>query len=83
VLGTRLEMFRNEDRDEAQACLAARGGLNVCRLAYYADGDIGDDRVWDNWRLEGPAFVWHYRGDPHVHVWVNIADTPDIKLNAG
>ena len=37
--------------------------------------DIGDDRVWDNWRLEGPSFVWHFRGSPHVHVWVNVADS--------
>jgi hypothetical protein len=42
----------------------------------------GRDGVWDNWRLEDPAFVWHYRGAPHVHVWVNVADDPSVKLNA-
>jgi hypothetical protein len=26
--------------------------------------------------------VWHYRGAPHVHVWVNVADHPSVKLNA-
>ena len=26
-----------------------------------------------HWRVEGPAFVWHFRGAPHVHVWVNVA----------
>ena len=45
-------------------------------------GDIGEDKVWDNWRIEGPSFVWHYRGAPHVHVWVNVADDPSVKLNA-
>jgi len=44
--------------------------------------DIGNDKVWDNWRLEGPSFVWYYRGAPHVHVWVNVADDPSVKLNA-
>jgi hypothetical protein len=51
-------------------------------LAYYAQNDIGKDGGWDIWRLEGPSFVWHYRGAPHVHVWVNVADSPNVKLNA-
>ncbi|NDC54366.1 MAG: DUF3500 domain-containing protein [Planctomycetia bacterium] len=77
-----LEPFRTVDRDEARRCLATQGGLEGCRLAFYRDDDLGHDGVWDNWRLEGPAFVWHFRGAPHVHVWVNVADTPDIPTNA-
>ncbi len=34
------------------------------------------------WRLEGPAFIWHFRGIPHVHTWVHVADDPAVKLNA-
>ena len=82
VLAKLVEPFRTEDRDEALACLKARGGLDGCVLTFYDDSDIGDDKVWDNWRLEGPAFVWYFRGNPHVHVWVNIADHPGVKLNA-
>ncbi|MGI9178170.1 MAG: DUF3500 domain-containing protein [Pirellulales bacterium] len=82
VLGVLLEPYRTVDRDEVRGCLTRQGGLDRCRLAFYGDDDIGRDGVWDNWRLEGPAFVWHFRGAPHVHVWVNIADTPDIPLNA-
>jgi hypothetical protein len=26
--------------------------------------------------------VWYFRGNPHVHVWVNIADSPNVELNA-
>jgi hypothetical protein len=37
--------------------------------------------VWDVWRIEGPSFVWHYRGNPHVHVWVNVADDPTVKIS--
>jgi hypothetical protein len=51
-------------------------------LAFFQPGDIGNDKVWDNWRLEGPSFVWHFRGAPHVHVWANVADDPSPKLNA-
>ncbi len=82
VLGVLLEPYRTVDRDEVRGCLARQGGLERCRLAFYGDGDLGDDGVWDNWRLEGPAFVWHFRGSPHVHVWVNVADSPDLTTNA-
>ncbi|RLS77601.1 MAG: DUF3500 domain-containing protein [Planctomycetota bacterium] len=82
VLAVLLAPYRTRDRDEVRGCLAKQGGLEGCRLAFYREGDIGNDRVWDNWRLEGPAFVWHFRGAPHVHVWVNIADSPDIVTNA-
>ena len=82
VLGVLLEPYRTVDRDEVRGCLAAQGGLDHCRLAFYRDADIGDDGVWDNWRLEGPAFVWHFRGAPHVHVWVNIADSTAVPTNA-
>ena len=82
VLQTLIEPYRQSDRDEVVACLKAQGGLEKCNLAFYTDHDIGKDQVWDNWRLEGPSFVWHFRGSPHVHVWVNVADDPRVKLNA-
>lgn len=82
VLAILLEPFRTTDQDETRACLAAQGGLAACRLAFYRQGDLGNDGVWDNWRLEGPSFVWHFRGAPHVHVWVNVADSAAIPTNA-
>ncbi|MCH8840968.1 MAG: hypothetical protein IH831_09925, partial [Planctomycetes bacterium] len=82
VLSKLLEPYRQSDRDEALECLKAQGGLDQCNLAFYRDSDIGKDGVWDNWRFEGPSFVWHYRGAPHVHVWANVADDPSVKLNA-
>jgi hypothetical protein len=82
VMAKLVEPYRQSDRDEVTQCLKKQGGLDACRLAYYAQGDIGKDGVWDNWRIEGPSFVWHYRGAPHVHVWVNVADDPKVKLNA-
>lgn len=82
VLKTLLEPYRLSDRTEALQCLDKQGGLDRCSLAFYADEDVGGDGVWDVWRLEGPSFVWHFRGNPHVHVWVNVADDPNIPLNA-
>ena len=82
VLPMLIEPYRKDDQDEAMACLKTQGGLDKCSLAFYKEGDIGDDGEWDNWRLEGPAFVWYFRGQPHVHVWVNVADDPTVKTNA-
>lgn len=82
VLGSLVEMYRTSDQEEAMKCLETQGGLDACSLSFYSDKDLGRDKVWDNWRLEGPSFVWHYRGAPHVHVWVNVADSHNVKLNA-
>jgi hypothetical protein len=81
VLTGLIEPFRQEDRDEALECLKAQGGLDRCHLTFYKEG-AQMDGTWDNWRLEGPAFVWYFRGTPHVHVWVNVASDPTVKLNA-
>jgi hypothetical protein len=82
VLMALIEPYRKEDQEEALEALKKQGGLDACSLAFYKDGDIGDDGEWDNWRVEGPSFVWYFRGEPHVHVWVNVADDPSVPLNA-
>ncbi len=82
VLKTLIEPYRVSDQDEVLRCLKAQGGLDKCSIAFYESGDLGGDQIWDNWRLEGPSFVWHFRGTPHVHVWVNVADNSSVKLNA-
>ena len=82
VLAALLEPYRRSNVNEARACLEEQGGLDACSLAFYKSGDIGEDGVWDIWRIEGPSFVWHYRGAPHVHVWVNVANDPNVELNA-
>ena len=82
VLKLLLEPFRQSDQDDISRCLKVQGGLDKCHLAFYKQGDLGEDGIWDNWRLEGPAFVWYFRGKPHVHVWVSVADSPDVVLNS-
>jgi len=82
ILKLLLDPFRQGDQAEARKCLETQGGLDRCHLAFYKEGDMGDDKVYDNWRLEGPSFVWYFRGKPHVHVWVNIADDASVKLNS-
>ncbi|MDZ4686737.1 MAG: DUF3500 domain-containing protein [Planctomycetaceae bacterium] len=67
-----LAPYRAEDVNEAFAILKSTGGLDQLHLAFYQQGDLGDDRTWDIWRVEGPSFVWHFRGAPHVHAYINI-----------
>ena len=72
TLKTLLSPYREEDVDEVMHILKAGGGQDSLRMSYYADSDLKGDKVWDVWRIEGPSFVWHFRGDPHVHAYINI-----------
>lgn len=71
VLADLLAPFRESDRAESMKLIEANGFDHV-HLSYYKNQDVGKDSVWDVWMLEGPAMVWYFRGDPHVHTWVNI-----------
>ena len=55
---------------------------NMFNRPSYKEGALSGDGIYDNWRLEGLSFVWYFRGQPHVHVWVNIAYSPELKLNS-
>ncbi|MBW3542389.1 MAG: DUF3500 domain-containing protein [Planctomycetes bacterium] len=72
VVKIMLAPYREEDVDEALATLKSGGGFDQLHMAFYKQGDLGEDRVWDIWRVEGPSFVWHFRGAPHVHTYINI-----------
>ncbi|HQU46373.1 MAG TPA: DUF3500 domain-containing protein [Pirellulales bacterium] len=73
VIKVILAPYRQEDVDEAMTIRKSEGGLAKLHAAFYQSGNLGGDEEWDIWRLEGPGFVWHFRGSPHVHAYVNIA----------
>jgi len=68
-----LSPYRDQDSSEVMAIIAATGGLEQLRFAFYQQGDLGNDRMWDIWRIEGPSFVCHFRGAPHVHAYLHVA----------
>ncbi|HEX8204409.1 MAG TPA: DUF3500 domain-containing protein [Isosphaeraceae bacterium] len=72
VIKVILAPYREQDVEEAMALMKAGGGLDALHMAFYEAGDVGKDQEWDIWRLEGPTLVWHFRGAPHVHAYVNI-----------
>lgn len=71
VMADLLAPFRKADADEAMKLVEANG-IDHLHLAFYKNHDIGNDGVWDVWQIEGPAMLWYFRGEPHVHTWVNI-----------
>lgn len=72
TLRTILAPYREEDRDEVMDIVKNSGGVDALSMAFYKQGDLKSDGIWDIWRVEGPSFVWHFRGAPHVHAYINI-----------
>jgi hypothetical protein len=72
TLGVLLSPYRKEDIDEVMEIVKESGGIEKLHMAFYQQGDLNSDRTWDIWRVEGPSFVWHFRGAPHVHAYINI-----------
>jgi len=74
-----LSPFRKEDAEEVLTVIKQNGGLDRIQLAFYTEGYEGaktsEKEPWSFWRLEGPGFVWNYRVLPHVHTYVNIANS--------
>ncbi len=73
VMADLLSPFRKPDADEAMKLVQAQGIDNLS-LAFFKKQDVGNDGVWDVWQIEGPDMLWYFRGDPHVHCWVNIRE---------
>ncbi len=69
-----LAPFRTVDRDECMK-LIKKNDFDNLHFSFYRNEDVGDDGVWDVWQVEGPAMVWYFRGQPHVHTWVHIRES--------
>ena len=82
VLAGLVEPYQQTYQDQVRDCIAQRGGLDACSLAFYRQRDMGQDGVWDNWRLEGPALTWFFRGSPHVHIWIHVASDPQAPFSS-
>jgi hypothetical protein len=74
VMADVLAPFRKRDAEESMK-LIEKNGFDNLHMAFYKDMDVGNDGVWDVWQIEGPAMVWYFRGDPHVHTWVHIRES--------
>ncbi len=77
-----LEPYREAYRDQVMRCLQKQGGLEACHMAFYEQLDMDGDGEWDVWRIEGPSFVWYFRGAPHVHIWIHVADDENAPVSS-
>ncbi|MFT5191646.1 MAG: hypothetical protein ACI957_004688 [Verrucomicrobiales bacterium] len=76
VLADILAPYRQADVSEAMKLIQQSGFKNL-HMAFYKNDDVGEDGIWDTWQIEGPSMVCFFRGDPHVHAWINIKKAPD------
>lgn len=81
LLQVLLAPFRAEDQQRILRCLKRQGGVDCLAIAF-SRAHRPSAPFWDIWRIEGPAFIWHFEGMPHVHGWINIADKPGVTWNA-
>ena len=72
LLRSILAPYRASDVEEALKVVKDSGGVDKLHLSFYSDEDLGKDGLWDNWMLQGPKITWFFRGNPHVHTWVNV-----------
>lgn len=77
-----LQPYQRAYQGHVRRCLERQGGLDACSMAFYQERDMGMDSEWDNWRIEGPAFVCYFRGSPHVHIWIHVADDPNTPVTS-
>jgi hypothetical protein len=67
-----LAIFRKEDVDSCMKLIEK--DMTNLNIAFYGGKkyDVGGDKVWDVWSIESPNMVWYFRGQPHIHCYLNI-----------
>jgi hypothetical protein len=78
-----LSTYPLEDIAYAWQCLERNGGSERLYLSYYEDSEVDHGGQFQNFRLEGPAAVFYFRGYPHVHALINVGMDGDAPLSVG
>ncbi len=73
TMGGMLAMFRQDDVDATVSAIERRNLLDELHISWFGGQyDIGQDKVWDTWQIEGPNMVWYFRGYPHIHCYFHL-----------
>ena len=87
LVGGVLDTYADEDAAYAWQCLERNGGVDALHFADYDEDFDGGRRAGDApsqvFRLEGPAAVLHFRGEPHVHAFANVTMDGERPLSLG
>ncbi len=69
-----LVCFRPDDVAATMKTIEDKNIIDQLFVSCYGGKyDIGSDRVWDTWQIEGPDMVWYFRGVPHIHAYFHLA----------
>ena len=73
TMGRMMAMFREDDVKATLETIEKKGMIDQLYVSWY-DGkfDVGSDKVWDTWQIEGPDMVWYFRGQPHIHSYFHL-----------
>jgi len=87
LVGSVLDTYADEDAAYAWQCLDRNGGVDALHFADYEQDFNGGRRAGDApsqvFRLEGPAAVLHFRGEPHLHAFANVTMDGERPLSLG
>ena len=68
-----LSMFRKDDISATIETIEKNSVVDKLNVSWFAGKyDIGSDKVWDTWQIEGPDLVWYFRGEPHIHCYFHL-----------
>lgn len=68
-----MAMFREDDVNATIATIEKANVVDGLHVSWFGGKyDIGSDKVWDTWQIEGPNFVWYFRGQPHIHCYFHL-----------
>jgi hypothetical protein len=68
-----LVCFRPDDVAATMKAIEERKLVERLFVSCYGGAyDIGGDKVWDTWQIEGPEMVWYFRGAPHIHAYFHL-----------
>ena len=73
TMGKMMAMFRTDDVAATLDTIEKKKMIDELYVSYYEGKyDIGSDKVWDTWQIEGPEMVWYFRGQPHIHSYFHL-----------
>ncbi|MCA9139143.1 MAG: DUF3500 domain-containing protein [Planctomycetales bacterium] len=68
-----MAMFREGDVKATIASIEKNNVVDRLHVSWFGGQyDIGSDKVWDTWQIEGPDMVWYFRGQPHIHCYFHL-----------
>ena len=82
-----LDTYAEDSAAYAWQCLERNGGVDAMHFADYDVDFEGGRHAGDGpsqiFRLEGPAAVFHFRGEPHLHAFINVTMDGERPVGVG